>query len=75
MPMAVISAPLDWVEFVSDLRLPAQADRRLQDLMDRNTEGQLTTEETTDLEFLVELSQTLSLVRAEALHLLGRNPK
>ena len=75
MPMAVISAPLEWVEFVSDLRLPPKADRRLQDLMDHNTEGQLTAEELTDLEFLVELSQTLSLARAKALHFLGRNPK
>ncbi len=73
--MSVISAPLDWVELVSDLRLPPKADRRLQDLMDRNTEGQLTAEEAADLEYLVEFSQTLSLVRAEALRLLGRNPK
>ena len=73
--MAVISAPVDWVELVSDLRLPPKADRRLQDLMDRNTEGELTATEAADLESQVELSQTLSLVRAEALHLLGRNPK
>ncbi len=72
--MAVVSAPLDWIELVSDLRLPPKADRRLQNLMDRNTEGQLSAEEAADLESLVELSQTLSLVRAEALHLLGRNP-
>jgi len=73
--MTVISAPLDWVELVSDLRLPPKADRRLQVLMDRNTEGELSPEETADLEALVELSETLSFVRAEALHLLGRNPK
>ena len=73
--MSVISAPLDWVELVSDLRLPPKADRRLQDLMDRNTEGQLTAEEAADLESLVELSQTLSLVRAEALRLLRAQSK
>ncbi len=73
--MSVISAPLDWVELVSDLRLPPKADRRLQVLMDRNTEGQLSVDEAADLEALVELSETLSLVRAEALHLLGRNPR
>jgi hypothetical protein len=72
--MSLISAPLDWVELVSDLRLPPKADRRLQVLMDRNTEGQLSDDEAADLEALVELSETLSLVRAEALHLLGRNP-
>ncbi len=73
--MAVISAPSDWVELVSNLRLPAKADRRLQRLMDRNTEGELTEEERADLESLVELSETLSLARAEALHLLGRKPE
>lgn len=73
--MAVISAPLDWVESVSDLRLPSKADRRLQELMDRNTEGKLTADEVADLESLVELSEKLSLVRSEALHLLGRRPE
>jgi hypothetical protein len=73
--MTVISAPVDWVESVSELKLPASADRRLQSLMDRNTEGQLTAEQHADLESLVELSERLSLVRAEALHLLGRKPE
>jgi hypothetical protein len=73
--MTVISAPVDWVESVSELKLPASADRRLQELMDRNTEGQLTAEQRADLESLVELSERLSLVRAEALHLLGRKPE
>jgi hypothetical protein len=73
--MSVISAPLDWVEMVSDLKLPPKTDHRLQLLMDRNTEGQLSAEEVADLEALVELSERLSLVRAEALQLLGRSPK
>ena len=55
------------------LRLPEQADRRLQQLMDRNNEGLLTEQERADLEALAELSEQLSLVRAEALHLLGRS--
>ena len=75
MPMAVIPAPVDWIESVSELRLPAKVDRRLQELMDRNTEGQLTEEQRADLESLVELSETLALVRAEALQLLGRKPE
>ncbi len=73
--MSVISAPLDWVKSVSDLKLPPKADRRMQVLMDRNTEGHLSSEELADLEALVELSETLSFVRAEALQLLGRSPK
>jgi len=70
----MIDAPLQWVESITMLRLPEQADRRLQDLMDRNNEGQLTDQERMDLAALAELSEHLSLVRAEALHLLGRKP-
>ncbi|KAA1260358.1 hypothetical protein LF1_28980 [Rubripirellula obstinata] len=69
-----VDAPLQWVESITTLRLPEQADQRLQDLMDRNNEGQLTESERADLAALAELSERLSLVRAEALHLLGRKP-
>ena len=72
--MSVISAPVVWVESVGRLKLPAKVDRKLQELMDRHTEGTLTAHEREDLESLVELSETLSLVRAEALNLLGRHP-
>ena len=72
---AVVSAPLDWVESVCRLRLPAKADRRMQELMDRNNEGQLAGPELAELDSLVELSETLSIVRAEALQLLGRKPQ
>lgn len=70
---SMISAPIDWVESVGRLKLPARADRRLQELMDRNAEGKLTEGDREDLEALVELSETVSLIRAEALHLLGRS--
>lgn len=66
-----VSAPRDWVETVSRLRFPPAADQRLQSLMDRNNEGQLSSAEHEDLEALVELSESLSLIRAEALRLLG----
>ena len=69
-----VDAPLQWVESITMLRLPEQADQRLQDLMDRNNEGQLSQQERADLAALAELSERLSLVRAEALHLLGRKP-
>lgn len=42
--------------------------------MDRNTDGGLTAAEREELEALVELSETLSLVRAQALDVLGRQP-
>jgi hypothetical protein len=70
----VVEAPLKMVEAVAALRLPPRADRRLQILMDRNTEGDLRPEEQDELEDLVELSETNSLVRAQALHVLGRKP-
>ena len=71
---AVIEAPVEMIEAVADLRLPAKVDRRLQGLMDRNNEGSLSAGEPDDLEALVELSETISLLRARALHLLGRKP-
>ena len=71
---ATVAAPVEWVESVSDLRLPPRANARLQQLMDRNTEGLLTDAERAEFEALVELSEQLSLVRAQALYLLGRTP-
>ena len=72
--MTVIEAPITWVRSVSELQLPARADRRLPQLMDDNNEGRLKPGELVELEWLVEVSQELSLVRAEALRLLGRSP-
>ena len=71
----VVPAPVDWVESVSKLRLPTKADRRLQELMGRNNEGRLTEAERSEMDSLVEVSESISLVRAEALHLLGRKPQ
>ncbi len=71
---AVVPAPLDMVEAVADLRLPAKSDRRLQELMDRNTDGELSAGERDELESLVELSERIALVRAKALSVLGRRP-
>jgi len=69
---AVVQAPLDLVESFADVRVPPKTDARLQSLMDRNTEGRLTPSEREELEALVELSETLALLRARALHVLGR---
>lgn len=63
------------VDCLGRLRLPANADQRLQELMDRNNVGLLTDTECAELESLVELSERLSLVRAEAIHLLGHKPE
>jgi hypothetical protein len=58
-----IAAPLNWVESVGKLHFPSKADRRLQELMDRNNEGRLDQSEREALEALAELSEQLSLVR------------
>lgn len=72
---AMIEAPVDLMQAVAHLRLPPHADRQLQVLMDGNTNGTLTPEEREQLESLVEWSESLSLLRAQALHLLGEQPK
>ncbi len=66
--------PLELAETVAVLRLTPKADQRLQELMDRNTNGLLTETEREDLEALIELSENLSLLRAKALLVLGRKP-
>jgi hypothetical protein len=72
---AVIEAPVQMVETVAALRFPLITNRHMQALMDRNNEGSLTPGEREELEALVELSETMALVRAQALHLLGRAPQ
>jgi hypothetical protein len=42
--------------------------------MDRNTNGALTEAERDELETLVEWSETIAPMRAQAIHLLGRKP-
>lgn len=71
---AVIEAPRALVESVAAMRFPGKTDARLRTLMDRNTNGQLDTAEREELEALAELSETIALVRAQALRLLGRVP-
>lgn len=71
---AMLGTPRDLVQSFADVRLPSKTDARLQSLMDRNTEDQLNSQEREDLESLVELSETLSLLRARAMQVLGRRP-
>ena len=71
---AVVQAPRDLVEAFADFRLPPKADAQLQSLMDRNSDGTLSPAERDELEALVELSQQMALLRARALHALGRQP-
>ncbi len=69
----MIEAPVELVTSVADLRFPSKIDAHLQALMDRNTEGQLAESEREELAALVELSETISLLRVQALRVLGRS--
>jgi hypothetical protein len=71
---AEVAFPREFVETLCQLRFPQETDALLQDLMDRNTEGTLSEHERRELEALVELNETLSLIRAKALQSLGRKP-
>jgi hypothetical protein len=71
---AMLETPVEFVESLASMRFPAKTDRRLQELMNRNTNGDLTVSERDELESLAELSETMSLFRGRALHLLGRKP-
>ena len=69
---ATVEAPIELVTSVADLQFPQKIDIHLQTLMDRNTEGHLSESERAELEALVELSETISLLRVQALRVLGR---
>jgi hypothetical protein len=71
---ATIEAPASLIESIGDFRLPPQTDRQLQNLMDRNTEGLLQPVEKEELAALAALTEEISLLRAQALQLLGRLP-
>jgi hypothetical protein len=71
--METIATPVEFVTSVAEFRFSPKLNTKLQDLMDRNTEGPLSEAEREELEALVELSETMSLLRGEALKVLGRN--
>lgn len=60
---------------VAHLRLPTQADERLQRLMDLNTNGALTASEQKELNSLVDWSESVSLLKGQALTVLGERPQ
>jgi len=70
--MATIETPVELVTSVAEFRVPPKMDARLQILMDRNTEGQLSEAEHEELAALVELSERLALLRGQALRVLGQ---
>lgn len=69
---ATVEAPIELITSIADLQFPQKIDTHLQTLMDRNTEGRLSESDRVELEALVELSETVSLLRAQALRALDR---
>jgi hypothetical protein len=61
-----------FLEQLAELRFTPEADARIQQLMDRNNDGELTPSEYQELASLASLSEQMSLVRGKALVLLGR---
>lgn len=70
---AIIPTPRELVEALSEFRFPPQADAHLQHLMDLNNEGELTAAQREELTGLVEMSETMSLFRAQAIQLLQQD--
>ena len=69
---AIPEPVMRFLEQLADMRFTPEADARIQDLMDRNNEGELTPSEHQELASLASLSEQMSLVRARALVFLGR---
>jgi hypothetical protein len=72
--ISTIPAPEAWIRSIGELRLPPETDQRLQVLMDRNNDGLLQPTQKQELAALAAWSQEVSLLRAQALQLLGRPP-
>lgn len=64
---------MELVTSVAEFRFSPKLNTKLQALMDRNIEGDLSAAEREELEALVELSETIALLRGEALKVLGRS--
>lgn len=72
--VATVAVPAGFLEEVADLRFPPGTQRRMQELMDRNSAGTIGSDELAELSAYVELSEAMGVVRGQALRLLGRRP-
>jgi hypothetical protein len=62
----LVTFEIDVPETLHSLRLPPGVDQRLQSLLDRQDEGELTPEERREAEGLADLAELLSLLRLRA---------
>lgn len=67
-------SPVDVLNELATLKFPPATEARMVELMDRNTEGRLTPTEKDELAALVDWGHRISLLRARALIVLGRQP-
>jgi hypothetical protein len=67
--------PRNDLEMIADARFPPGVDYRMQDLMERNNNGQLNAAEHEELKGLADMSMIWSLVRARAMIALKRKPQ
>ena len=72
--LAQIETPHQLMEAIAAFRFPPLTNERMQRLMDRNNEGELSEVEREELAALAELGTSISLLKAHAMRLLGRKP-
>jgi hypothetical protein len=63
----VVQLPRRVVENFAQAKFPATTHARIQQLMDRNSQGLLSADQKSELEALIELSESFSLLRASAI--------
>jgi len=70
--MEMIPTPRTLLEQMADMQFDPATDARLQELMDRNNFGELDSNEKAELERYAMLNQRMSMVRGQAMLILGR---
>jgi hypothetical protein len=72
--MEMVPTPRQLLEQVADLRFDPVIDARLQELMERHNFGKLNETERKELAGYVALNEQMSIVRGQAMLVLGRKP-
>jgi hypothetical protein len=70
--MEMVPTPRELLEQMADLRFDPGTEARLEDLMDRNNFGELNEAEREELARYVALNQRMSIIRGQAMLVLGR---
>ena len=70
--MEMAPTPREFLEQAADLEFDPGIDARMQDLMERHNFGELTETERRELAGYVALNQRMSIIRGQAMLILGR---